>query len=166
MRSAIVLSVCFLITFVAAAAATQYLSHVFGYQQALGDPWMATSAGRIYPPWSVFEWTERWSDRYPKPFAVARLIVFAGFALSIAVAAAAFRQRLPLKPFGKDAWAKFEDVQAAELFAKRGAILGKFDGEILAYDGPGHQILVGASRSGKGRGHIVPTLLSWNGSAS
>lgn len=165
MRSAIVFSACFLITFVAAAAATQYIAQVFGYQQALGEPWVATPDGRIYPPWAVFEWTERWSDQFPKPFAVARLIVLAGFSLSLVVAAAALRQRLQLKPFGMDAWAKFEDIQSAGLFAERGAILGKFDGEILAYEGPGHQILIGASRSGKGRGHVVPTLLSWSGSA-
>ncbi|MGH6952274.1 MAG: type IV secretory system conjugative DNA transfer family protein, partial [Vitreimonas sp.] len=102
---------------------------------------------------------------FPKPFAVARLIVLGGFALGFVVAALALRRGHQLKPFGKEAWARFADIEAAGLFAEQGAILGKFDGEILAYDGPGHQILIGASRSGKGRGHVVPTLLSWSGSA-
>ncbi len=39
-------------------------------------------------------------------------------------------------------------------------MLGKFDGEILAYGGPEHHLLVGASRSGKGT-RAVPTLLAW-----
>ncbi|MEQ1818456.1 MAG: type IV secretory system conjugative DNA transfer family protein [Terricaulis sp.] len=165
MRSVIVLSCCFVIVLAASSAATQYLAHVFGDQPALGRAWVTTPDGGLYAPWAVFEWSERWSERSPKPFAIARLIVLAGFALSLVVAAAALRQRLQLKPFGKEAWAKFEDIQAAGLFAEQGAILGKFDGEILAYDGAGHQILIGASRSGKGRGHVVPTLLSWGGSA-
>ncbi|MBL8552269.1 MAG: type IV secretory system conjugative DNA transfer family protein [Hyphomonadaceae bacterium] len=36
---------------------------------------------------------------------------------------------------------------------------------MLVYDGAGHLLLVGASRSGKGRGHVVPTLLAWPQSA-
>jgi len=39
-------------------------------------------------------------------------------------------------------------------------VLGKFEGETIAFDGPEHQLLIGASRSGKGRGHIVPTILA------
>ena len=34
----------------------------------------------------------------------------------------------------------------------------------LTYDGPEHQLVSGASRSGKGVGHVIPTLLNWNGS--
>lgn len=165
MRSAIIIAVSLLIALIGAGAATQYLAQVFAYQPALGVPWMRTEAGALYAPWAVFEWTERWSDRFPKPFAVARLIVLAGFAAGILVAALGLRQRLQLKPFGKDAWANFADIESAGLFAEQGVILGRFQNEILAYEGPGHQILIGASRSGKGRGHIVPTLLSWSGSA-
>ncbi|TPW07425.1 MAG: type IV secretion system protein VirD4 [Alphaproteobacteria bacterium] len=51
------------------------------------------------------------------------------------------------------------------LFAKTGTVLGAFDNEIMCFDGPEHQILIGASRSGKGRGHVVPTLLTWPSSA-
>ena len=126
MRSAIIIAVSVLIALIGAGAATQYLAHVFAYQPALAEPWLRSGAGALYAPWAVFEWTERWSDRFPKPFAVARLIVLAGFATSILVAALALRQRLQLKPFGKDAWANFADIEAAGLFAKQGAILGRF----------------------------------------
>lgn len=91
--------------------------------------------------------------------------MLAGCCLSILIASILARRRLQLAPFGEEAWAKFADIEAAGLFAEKGAILGKVEGEILAYDGPGHQLLIGASRSGKGRGHVVPTLLSWDGAA-
>ena len=40
-------------------------------------------------------------------------------------------------------------------------MLGRFDGRYLTYDGVEHAIIVGASRSGKGAGHVVPTLMAW-----
>ena len=147
------------------SVATQFVAHAFAYQNALGAPLFGAGETSIYAPWVIFSWTERWADDYPKAFAIARLIVLIGFVAGFAVATLAVSKRLKLAAFGKEAWAKFADVQAAGLFASQGAILGKLDGEILAFDGPEHQILIGASRSGKGRGHVVPTLLSWSGSA-
>jgi type IV secretion system protein VirD4 len=51
-----------------------------------------------------------------------------------------------------------------------GVILGRWrtgrsNNRILRYDGPEHHLITGASRAGKGVGHVIPTLLSWPGSA-
>ena len=46
-----------------------------------------------------------------------------------------------------------------------GRVLGRFAGRYLTYGGVEHAIIVGASRSGKGAGHVVPTLISWPHSA-
>ena len=46
-----------------------------------------------------------------------------------------------------------------------GRVLGRFDGRYLTYAGVEHAIIVGASRSGKGAGHVVPTLIAWPQSA-
>lgn len=142
------------------AAATHFLSIVFNQQPALGEPLIGEGARAIYPPWAVLSWSLQWSDIYPKPFAAAHLIILFGLLIAVAIAAVAARRGLDVKPFGKDAWASFTDLKAASLFAESGSVLGKFDGEIVAFDGPEHQLLIGASRSGKGRGHIVPTILA------
>lgn len=142
------------------AAATHFLSIVFDQQPALGEPLIGEGARAIYPPWAVLSWSLQWSDIYPKPFAAAHLIILFGLLIAVAIAAVAARRGLDVKPFGKDAWASFTDLKAASLFAESGSVLGKFDGEIVAFDGPEHQLLIGASRSGKGRGHIVPTILA------
>lgn len=163
LASVIAISVC--IVLIACASATQFIAATFEYQPAFGSPLFTFADQNFYAPWLIFDWTERWADRFPKPFAVARLIVFAGFVLALAIAALALQRRMKLGAFGKHAWATFTDVEAAGLFASQGAILGKLDGEIIVFDGPEHQILIGASRSGKGRGHVIPTLLSWSGSA-
>lgn len=63
------------------------------------------------------------------------------------VVAIARSSRNKLPSLGAEAWAKFADAEAAGLFAARGAVLGKLDGEMLVFDGPEHQILLGASRS-------------------
>lgn len=142
------------------ACATHFVADTFDGQPALGDPLVRFGEQAIYPPWAVFDWSARWSDAYPKPFAAAHLIILCGFLFAVVIVAVAARRGLEIKPFGKDAWASFDDVKSAALFASRGSVLGKFDGELLAFDGPEHQLLIGASRSGKGRGHIVPTLLA------
>ena len=143
-----------------AAAATQFLASTFDRQPALGAPLVGEGAYAIYAPWALLDWSARWSETYPKPFAAAQLIGLCGILAGVLIAALAGRRGLDVKPFGKGAWATFEDLKAADLFAPTGSVLGKFEGEIVAFDGPEHQILIGASRSGKGRGHVVPTLLA------
>ena len=145
--------------------ATAFIGEVFGGQAALG-PRLATFVEiAIYPPWAIFEWTPRFAEDFPRPFAIARLIVLLGLVAAACVFALALRSKAKLKPFGQDAWGSFKDAEAAGLFAPTGTVLGKFDGEVLCFDGPEHQLLIGASRSGKGRGHVVPTLLAWPRSA-
>ncbi len=145
--------------------ASAFIAHVFNHQRALGEPVILLGGLAIHPPWKLFEWMARWGEIYPRPFAAASFILLCGCASGGIVIALALRRGRALRPFGEQAWASFEDVAAAGLFADSGAMLGRFGGHLLAYDGPGHQILIGASRSGKGRGHVVPTLLAWSGSA-
>lgn len=144
----------------AAATATQLIAHVFAAQPALGQPLMVFGDVTLYPPWSLFVWAVAWGEAYPKPFAVAWLIFLAGGGVGALTAAKLAGSQPSIKPWAKDAWGGFADAAGASLFATSGAVLGKLDGEILAYDGPEHQILIGASRSGKGRGHVAPTLLA------
>lgn len=165
MRVAAVVTIAAVCVVASFAVATQFIAATFNHQAALGAPLVTLGDTYLYSPWAIVSWTERWAESFPRPFSLARMIVLAGFLFAFLIAALALQRRLQLKPFGKDAWAKFADIQEAGLFADKGVILGKFEDEILAFDGPGHQILIGASRSGKGRGHVVPTILSWNGSA-
>lgn len=165
MRASAILAIAFLAAVLGASAATQFIAATFDNQPILGAPFFKLGDMAVYPPWSIFSWTESWADNFPRPFALARLMVLAGFVAGIAIVVLGLRGPTKLPAFGMQAWAKFADLEAAGLFAPQGAVLGKFDGELIAFDGPEHQILIGASRSGKGRGHVVPTLLCWGGSA-
>ena len=45
-----------------------------------------------------------------------------------------------------------------------GVILGCIEGPYLRHDGPEHVLCFAPTRSGKGVGLVVPTLLTWPGS--
>lgn len=147
------------------ACATAYLASTFKHDPALGRPFAIVGDTRLYAPWKALEWRARWAEMYPRPFAVSGLIELATLTLAVTAGAVAIKPKAKMQPFGVDAWARFDEVRDAGLFATTGTVLGKFDGEILCWDGPEHQLLIGASRSGKGRGHVVPTLLAWPQSA-
>ncbi len=44
-----------------------------------------------------------------------------------------------------------------------GLFLGSLDARYLRHDGPEHVIAFAPTRSGKGVGLVIPTLLSWTG---
>lgn len=145
--------------------ASSFIADVFDHQPALGDPVITTGGVRLYAPWQMFLWQARWGEAYPRPFAIGELIMLASFIIACVVMALIMRRGPEMKPFAPDAWGDFEEAKACGLFAHWGAVLGKLHGEILCFDGPEHQLLIGASRSGKGRGQVVPTLLAWPHSA-
>ncbi|MDZ4690302.1 VirB8/TrbF family protein [Terricaulis sp.] len=166
MRLATALSLSVIAALASLSAATQTVAALFQHQNALGAPALRLAGIPIYWPFSILVWSTRWRDVYPKPFAVAEFAALASAAGVVIIGVAVSGAGAPtLRRHGQNGWARFADARAAQLFASCGATLGKFEGEIIAYDGPGHLLLVGASRSGKGRGHVVPTLLSWPRSA-
>jgi type IV secretion system protein VirD4 len=68
------------------------------------------------------------------------------------------------KPFGQGAWGGLAEARRAGLLSGErlvGRVLGRLKGRLLTFQGVEHCVIVGASRSGKGTGHVVPTLLSW-----
>lgn len=145
--------------------ATAFIADVFSHQRALGAPLFTFGDEFFYAPWEILAWTSAYADEFPRPFSVARLIVFGAFVLALVPPVFAARGKLGVKPFGAKAWGGADDAKAAGLFADTGAVLGKLGRDLLCFDGPEHQLLIGASRSGKGRGQVVPTLLAWPHSA-
>src|ERR1019366_6375375 len=125
---------------------------------------------RIYPPWSFVGWYVRFAHSYQQTFDLAAMIALAVAWLPAMMAIGLTRgaQRQPPK-FGQDAWADLADVQRAKLVEPSreisGRVLGRFAGRYppLPRNQPG--IIVGAPGSGKGVGHVVPTLIAWPHSA-
>ena len=147
-------------------ASTQAAAAGFHFPREFGRGWADVGSVRIYPPWAFVGWYGRYAATYPKAFDEASLwgLAVAMIPMGGAIAVARrFRRKPPA--FGADAWAGPDDVRRAKLIDPKGEItgrvLGRFGGKYLTYAGVEHAIIVGASRSGKGAGHVVPTLVAW-----
>ncbi|EPY00230.1 type IV secretory system conjugative DNA transfer family protein [Magnetospirillum fulvum] len=70
---------------------------------------------------------------------------------------------------GSARWATQADVKQSGLMGKTGVVVGGWPGltgkvRTLRHDGPEHVLAFAPTRSGKGVGLVLPTLLSWPGS--
>jgi type IV secretion system protein VirD4 len=149
-------------------ASTQWTAAMLAHQPALGEPWLEGLGFRIYPPWQLFPWWIAFAREAPHVFARAgALAALGGIATAaIAIGGAAWRSgHKQATTYGSARWADAADVKAARLFARTGVVLGLFQNRYLRHDGPEHVLLVAPTRSGKGVGLVLPTLLSWTQSA-
>ncbi|SFQ67775.1 type IV secretion system protein VirD4 [Roseivivax halotolerans] len=150
-------------------AATQWVAFRLGFQPQLGAPLTALFGLPIYRPWQVFTWWY-WYDAYaPRVFMEGAAIAGAGGIAAIAVAillsVLRAREASDVTTYGSARWASPKDITAAGLFADDGVVLGRLEKHYLQHDGPEHVLCFAPTRSGKGVGLVIPSLLTWPGSA-
>lgn len=171
-----------LLVVASAQVATQICAHDFGYQAALG-----ANIGRLYAPWSIVVWSVRWGHVYASAFRTAAnaglLVMAVGMMTLVAIKLALVRANPYLH--GSARWASERDIRQAGLLPPQPSLLerltdsdGSDDGvyvgswidsrgraHYLRHGGPEHVLCYAPTRSGKGVGLVVPTLLSWAQSA-
>jgi type IV secretion system protein VirD4 len=150
-------------------AATQWAAAMLGYQPALGTPWIDLFGIKVYAPWKLFPWWLAFDAQAPDVFARAGAVTaFGGIAIgAVAIGGAAQRanRKSQATTYGSARWADASDINKAELLDDKGVVLGLYDGRYLRHDGPEHVLVVAPTRSGKGVGLVLPTLMTWPGSA-
>ncbi len=150
-------------------AATQWAASMLGYQVALGAPWFRIGGYPFYWPWALFGWWFHYDAYAPRVFdkagALAGASGFMGCAAAIVGSLWRSRHARNVTTYGSARWASLAEVDAAGLFRNAGVFLGRLHGRYLRHDGPEHVMAFAPTRSGKGVGLVVPTLLSWTGSA-
>jgi len=150
-------------------AATQYVAAALGFDAALGAPWFRVADTPVYYPWRLFEWQYAYEAYAPDIFMKGGAIAASGGILGAAAAIAGSlwraRQQRNVTTYGSARWAKQRDVVRAGLFGDAGVFLGRWCQNYLRHDGPEHVMAFAPTRSGKGVGLVVPTLLSWTESA-
>ncbi|MCO5961081.1 conjugal transfer protein TraG [Sinorhizobium meliloti] len=150
-------------------AATQWTAYRLGFQPQLGPPWFMLGDWPIYYPWSFFPWWYFYDAYAPPIFVEGAYIAASGGFVSIAVAIGMSvwraREAKNAETFGSARWARQDEVRGAGLLGEDGVVLGKFDHAYLRHDGPEHVLCFAPTRSGKGVGLVVPSLLTWPGSA-
>jgi Type IV secretory system Conjugative DNA transfer len=149
--------------------ATQWTAAALGFQERLDSPWFLIANYPVYLPWRLFEWWFAYEAYAPQIFEKAGAIAAAGgmagalFAIINSVWRA--RQSQLVTTYGSARWASSKEIKAAGLFAARGVFLGRLENSYLRHDGPEHVMCFAPTRSGKGVGLVLPTLLSWTSSA-
>ncbi len=158
----------FLIVLMTTWAATQWTAWRLGYQLQLGAPWFELAGWPVYYPPSFFLWWYFYDAYAPQIFMEGGIIAASGgfIAIIVAIGMSVIRAReaASVDTYGSARWAQSGEVEAAGLLEQDGVILGKLEQSYLRHDGPEHVMCFAPTRSGKGVGLVVPTLLTWPGS--
>ena len=171
--------------------ATQRIAAYFSYQPALGKPLFAAFGQLWYAPWSFYSWQSSFSahDAYgfmeqvitqsQALFLVPQFIilgVWLGFMKKL---------RSNANLHGSARWAEEQEIRSMGYLGGKGVYVGGWlkkyaglpallrslrsrPGEVqlyLRHNGPEHIMVFAPTRSGKGVGLILPTLLAWEGSS-
>jgi type IV secretion system protein VirD4 len=164
------ISVVFAIILATIWVATQWVAWRLGYQPQLGQPWLELAHGvPIYLPPAFFWWWYAYDAYAPSIFIEGATIVVSGGFLSIVVAIGMSvwraREAKNVETYGSARWASRKEVEGAGLLGPDGVVLGKLEHGYLRHDGPEHILCFAPTRSGKGVGLVVPSLLTWPDSA-
>ena len=163
------IAVVFLIVLLTTWAATQYVAWSLGFQAQLGAPWFSLFGLPIYYPPAFFWWWYFYDAYAPEVFAKGGMISASGgfIAIAVAIGMSVWRAReaKSAATYGSARWAGKDEVKAAGLLSPDGVVLGRYDRDYLRHDGPEHVLCFAPTRSGKGVGLVVPSLLTWPGSA-
>lgn len=159
----------FLIVLLTTWTATQWIAWKLGFQPQLGRPWFELAGLPIYYPPAVFWWWYFYDAYAPTVFVEGGLIAVSGGFLSIVVAIGMSvwraRESKNVHTYGSARWAGKGEVESAGLLGADGVVLGRYNSHYLRHDGPEHVLCFAPTRSGKGVGLVVPSLLTWPGSA-
>ncbi|VGO08753.1 Type IV secretion system protein VirD4 [plant metagenome] len=156
-------------------AGTQYTAAALDYSPRLGPPAGHVAGMPVYYPWQLFLWWYAYEAYAPDIFMRGGVIASMGGVLgagtAVAMSVHRARQARRVTTYGSARWAERADIEKAGLLKPAGVFLGKLGGAkrgdapaYLRHDGPEHVMAIAPTRSGKGVGLVVPTLLTWPGS--
>ncbi|MGR4870331.1 conjugal transfer protein TraG [Variovorax sp. LARHSF232] len=153
-------------------AGTQWTAGALGHQARLGAPWGHVAGVAVYAPWKLFQWWYAFEPYAPGVFRIGGVIAASGGWVAALAAVGLSLRRARLRraatTYGSARWARLDEIERAGLLAGRGVLLGCTAGRrarYLRHEGPAHVMAFAPTRSGKGVGLVVPTLLTWPASA-
>src|SRR5712672_4225068 len=150
-------------------AATEWTALRLAFQPQLGPAWFVIGRWPVYQPLAFFIWWFKFDAYAPKIFIEGGGIAASGgiAAMAVAIILSVWRAKAAqnVTTYGSARWADIKEIRAAGLTAPDGVVLGRFARDYLRHDGPEHVLCFAPTRSGKGVGLVIPTLLTWPGSA-
>ncbi len=150
-------------------AATEWTAWQLAFQPQLGHPWFMLFGWPIYQPPAFFWWWFAYDAYAHDIFVTGGFIAGAGgvgaFVVAVAMSVWRAREVKNVTTYGSARWAEAREIRKAGLLHPDGVLLGLWRGAYLRHHGPEHVLCFAPTRSGKGVGLVVPTLLTWPGSA-
>lgn len=150
--------------------ATQITAYLFEYH-----PYLGGHLTHVHWPWMVFIWAGQFGGQYSDIFTKA---FSSGFGLAALPILGILVHKMVVKNTSRAAeymhgsarWADMDDVTSMSLLDNEGVYIGGWKDEkgkthYLRHNGPEHILCFAPTRSGKGVGLVIPTLLSWPHSA-
>lgn len=149
---------------------TQYFAREYGYAPVLGE-----NINGMYAPWSIFVWASKWYEQTPEPFIEAGsigIVISGVFCFALIIMQMINKHSSKANEFlhGSARWANKKDIKQAGLLSDTGVYVGGWIDKsgvltYLRHFGAEHILCYAPTRSGKGVGLVIPTLLSWLSSA-
>jgi type IV secretion system protein VirD4 len=149
---------------------TEITAAQFRFQPGLGMP----LAPRVYQPWAGLYWAWTFRDAHDPRIHVIFGHFWSNLGIGLLVAALGtcvvlwylMSKSKKSDLHGSAHWATSDEVQKTGLLEGKGVYVGAWadrTGRIryLRHDGPEHILAFAPTRSGKGVGLVIPTLLSW-----
>jgi type IV secretion system protein VirD4 len=150
-------------------AATEWTAWRLGFQPELGRPWFEALHFPFYLPPAFFWWWYGYDAYSPSIFDEGACIAASGgiIAAAVAIGMSVWRAREAknVETYGSARWAESKEIEQAGLLGPDGVVLGRYQRSYLRHDGPEHVLCFAPTRSGKGVGLVIPSLLTWPGSA-
>ncbi|CCD98044.1 conjugal transfer protein TraG [Bradyrhizobium sp. STM 3809] len=158
-----------LIVLIAVLGATEWTAWRLAFQARLGPPWFWLAGWPVYWPPAFFWWWFVYDAYAPRVFTEGAAIAALGSLLAAAAAIGMSlwraREARIVATYGSARWAEPGEIEKAGLLGEDGVVLGRLGMRYLRHDGPEHVLCFAPTRSGKGVGLVVPSLLTWSGSA-
>jgi len=159
----------FAIVLLAIWTATEWTAWRLGFQPELGRPWFELLHFPFYLPPAFFWWWYAYDAYAPSIFIEGSYIAASGglIAAAVAIGMSVWRAREAknAETYGSARWAQPKEIEHAGLLGPDGVVLGRHQRSYLRHDGPEHVLCFAPTRSGKGVGLVIPSLLTWPGSA-
>ncbi len=141
-------------------AATQLFAWTFAFAPALG-PSLRLGALSLYTPWSILIWRQRYGQEHADQMAAATSVMLLVASTAIGLGLVLTAGRNPARVRG---WGGLSEAREGGLRDDAGCVLGELNGRLLVTGDLRPTLVTGGTRAGKGRGHVIPTLLSWTDS--
>lgn len=137
--------------------ATQSFAWLYRHAPALGPALRPTDTIAVYPPWGILLWRQEFAEEATRAFTACSPLILIGVVGGLGLGALADGGAIKRTR----GWGGLAEAGKAGLTAPGGCVIGLLGRRLLATKDLRPSLVTGGTRSGKGRGHVMPTLLSW-----